>query len=575
MRTKIIPILLLMLVSSCAPMRRAERQVRTTVETKEEMLARIRTLTFEEESREIRELGKRFLSSYGETSEADEVRLIIGRADIELEFFEEARELVDPVIQREGADQTKGEAFLLMASIDYAEGLYRDAAAMLLHALQTELREGTHAEARADLTEIVALLPTQDLEELGDEFSSSPGIDIVLEKRLSFVQEEGDTAAARVIREQLSGIYAESKKKEIEPVEGVTLPAPSGKEGKKFLFRIGLLSPLNGRFSPFGEAFLRGASIALKEARKKGIEDVELVVADTRGDPLVARAAAEKLIEDEQVVAIVGGVLSSPTIAAAQVAEFNKTVHLSPVATEDGIGEIGGWVFQLEMPAEIEVISVAKMACERLGLRRIAFMSIDDIRSHHIERLFREEMELAGGEVCTSEFYTEGSTDFREHIDRIRNAGPEALYIASDTDDLILILPQLSFYEFGVQLLGTSAWDSRRLLRMAGRDMEGALFPGAIFSRRDEEHFIAATALLDERMDEVNPFVIGGYRGVRTILQALSVSGSGGEQLRKTIARKLDDKQHSFIELYSGRGIPFYTVRNERLEEYSVLKAPH
>lgn len=574
MRTKIIPILLLMLISSCAPMHRTERRVSTAGETKEEMLARIRTLTFEEDNREIRALGKRFLSSYGETPEAEEVRLLIGRADIELGFFEEARELVDPIILREGSDQTKGEAFLLVASVDYAKGLYRDAATMLLNALQTELGEGKHVEARTDLAEIVTLLPVQDLEELGDEFSSSPGVDIVLEGRLSFVQEGSDTAAARVIREQLSGIYAESKREEKGPVEEVKLPASFRREEKESLFRIGLLSPLHGRFSPIGEAFLRGASIALKEARKRGVEDVELVVADTRGNPLVARVATEKLIADEQVVAIVGGVLSSPTIAAAQVAEFNKTVLFSPVATEDGIGEIGGWVFQLEMPAEIEAISVARMACERMGLRRIAFMSIDDIRSRHIERLFREEVELAGGELCVSEFYTEGSTDFREHIDRIRNAGPEALYIASDTEDLILILPQLSFYEFGVQLLGTSAWNSRRLLRMAGRDMEGALFPRAMFSRRDEEHFIAATALLDEPMDEVNPFVTGGYRGVRTILQALSVSGSGGEQLRRSIARKLDDKQHSFIEFYSGRGIPFYTVRNERLEEYSVLKAP-
>ena len=89
-----------------------------------------------------------------------------------------------------------------------------------------------------------------------------------------------------------------------------------------------------------------------------------------------------------------------------------------------------------------------------------------------------------------AEFYPEGSTDFAESIGRVRAADPEALFIASGTEDLILILPQLSFHEFGSQLLGTSAWNSRRLIRMAGRDLEGALFPpisiscgGELFSR--------------------------------------------------------------------------------------------
>ena len=45
----------------------------------------------------------------------------------------------------------------------------------------------------------------------------------------------------------------------------------------------------------------------------------------------------------------------------------------------------------------------------------------------------------------------------------VADAAPEALYIGSEIEDLILILPQLSFHEFGVQLLGTKHMVRERL----------------------------------------------------------------------------------------------------------------
>ncbi|HEY5133522.1 MAG TPA: ABC transporter substrate-binding protein, partial [Candidatus Krumholzibacteriaceae bacterium] len=263
-------------------------------------------------------------------------------------------------------------------------------------------------------------------------------------------------------------------------------------------YRIGVLCPLEGRFAPLGESFLRGASVALKEARLRGIKNVELIVGDTRGNPLEARVVTGRLIDGERVNALLGEVLSSSTIAAAQVAEISKTVFLSPVATEEGIDDIGSWIFQTSTGSEVEIAALARMACGRLGLRRIAFMSSNDMNSHHLALLFADEVERLGGVLCAAEFYPEGTTDFGDAIQRVRAGAPEALFIASDTEDLILILPQLSFHEFGVQLLGTSDWNSKRLIRMVGKDLEGALFLADVDTRGAERLFVKACALVNE-----------------------------------------------------------------------------
>ncbi len=336
--------------------------------------------------------------------------------------------------------------------------------------------------------------------------------------------------------------------------------------------RIGVLCPLEGRFATLGESFLRGASVALKEARLKGIANVDLVVGDTRGNPLECRSVAERLIDEERVDALLGEVLSSSTIAAAQVAELSRTVLLSPVATEEGIGEIGGWVFQTTTSSEVEITALARMACGRLELRRVAFLASDDLPSRRVARLFGDEVERLGGELVIAEFYPEGSTDFGESIGRVRAADPEALFVASSTEDLILILPQLSFHEFGSQLLGTSAWNSRRLIRMVGRDLEGAIFPADLDQLGGERLFAGACALVNEPAGEINQVVIGGYRGTRLLLEALAKSKSGGEPLREEMSRLLEKRRHPFLDLVAGEGILFYTVRNERAVEYGTLK---
>jgi len=357
------------------------------------------------------------------------------------------------------------------------------------------------------------------------------------------------------------------------PAEPQEAPGEKAKPAEAPRRRIGVLCPLEGRFATLGESFLRGASIAVKEARSKGVRNIELVVGDTRGNPIECRSVARRLVEEERVDALLGEVLSSSTIAAAQVAELSKTPLLSPVATEEGISSVGEWVFQTATSSEVEIVALAKMASGRLGLRRIAFLSSDDLASRIVARFFRNEVERLGGEMVIAEFYPEGSTDFAESIGRVRAAHPEALFIGSDTEDLILILPQLSFHEFGAQLLGTSAWNSKRLIRMVGKDLEGAIFPADIDQMDGERLFMNACSLVKESAGEIDQVVIGGYKGTRLLLEALAGVQSGGAPLREELSRLLEKRRHAFLDLVAGEGILFNTVKGERAAEYGVLRA--
>jgi branched-chain amino acid transport system substrate-binding protein len=535
-------------------------------------IAVMRALTAQGDFKSVRREGKKLLASYPDAPGSAEVRLLLGAADCSLGFYDEARGVLAPILARGEVSNDKREAALIVGEVHRSKGFYGEAAADALSVLSMDPDDSQRERARGMLREIADLLSQEERRDLAAHYASVAGIELVTGAPRS-APTAGDSARGRRMAEDTSRPKQSGRIQ--SPQGGVkTIPVTvKAKRPRGGVFRIGVLCPLAGRFAPLGESFVRGASVALKEARARGTRNVELDVGDTRGSPLVCRSTARRLIDEEGVDALLGEVLSSSTIAAAQVAQLSRTVLLSPVATEEGIGDIGDWVFQTAIGSELEITAIARMAGERLGLRRIAFMSSDDPRSRRMELLLQGEVEQHGGELCIAEFYAEGSTDFSENIERIRSAAPEALFIGSDTEDLILILPQLSFHELGVQLFGTSAWNSKRLIRMVAKDLEGAVFPADIDAQASERLFMIACAAVGGPVGEVNQVVIGGYNGARILIDALAKSKSGGEQLRDELARSLEKRRYSFLDLLAGGAIPFYTVRGERLTEFGTLGA--
>ena len=171
----------------------------------------------------------------------------------------------------------------------------------------------------------------------------------------------------------------------------------------------------------------------------------------------------------------------------------------------------------------------------------------------------------------TELLYEPGSTDFGADIRELRKMDAEALFMTSDTEDLVLILPQFSFYEYGVQLLGTSAWNSSNLLRMTGRDMEGALFPAEQDPGMNEGRYLAAASLLGEDETDVNRFVTGGYSAVRKLIEAMRSAKESETTVREALEKMMSERRHRYIETVSAEGIEILTVRGERVKEYTRI----
>jgi ABC-type branched-subunit amino acid transport system substrate-binding protein len=266
-------------------------------------------------------------------------------------------------------------------------------------------------------------------------------------------------------------------------------------------------------------------------------------------------------------------VFTGTTLAAAVEANAWRAPLLSPVVAADGLLEVGPWVFETKIPQEVEVAAVADLAVTYLMLERIAIVAPERGRLRAVSDLFAGEINRLGAEVVSTVYYEEGATDFREQLETVRESAPDAIFIPGDVKDLLNLLPQVKFYDLQIQLLGLSNWNDDNLLRLFGRELEGALFPLEVYRGKDPEAYDRLKIALKEKgSGEVNPVTVAGYFGMHLLLEALAAGASNREEVREYLDGELNRGSEQRIS--EAGALTILTVRSGEIREYTRPTRP-
>src|SRR3954471_9673636 len=124
-------------------------------------------------------------------------------------------------------------------------------------------------------------------------------------------------------------------------VAAVTMPASAQQPGVTAdSIKIGSFGALTGPGYLYGKLPMNGVEVVFDEINKAGGingRKLMLVREDDRCDPTSAIGAVKKLVEQEQVFAIIGGGCSNATFAAKDALEASKAPTLVFASVHDGI----------------------------------------------------------------------------------------------------------------------------------------------------------------------------------------------------------------------------------------------
>jgi branched-chain amino acid transport system substrate-binding protein len=292
--------------------------------------------------------------------------------------------------------------------------------------------------------------------------------------------------------------------------------------------RIGVLLPLSGPLSSFGQECLTGLQIARDEINAAGGlpsgKKIELVLADTRGDPGETDDAVRTLINVERVPLIIGEVLSSNSLVAASICQSEGVPLLSPGSTNPKVTEAGDYVATVCFSDPFQGLAMATFARNTLKARTAVVVSdansdySRDLASH-FSRRFRD----LNGQVLREIWYVQGATDFAPEIQDIQHYRPDCVFVPGYYIEAATFLKQARAAGVKIPFLGGDGWESPRIFEMAGE----ALAPSYItshFSPQDRDSLVQRFVKTYEGTHKSKPTALAalGYDALRVASQAIA-----------------------------------------------------
>ncbi len=277
-------------------------------------------------------------------------------------------------------------------------------------------------------------------------------------------------------------------------------------------YSIGVILPLTGRHRHIGQKTLKGIQLAL------GIfgdtpSNFKLSVFDSQSKTDIAAQGVEKLVKEDHVIAIIGGLLSKTSQVVANLANQYQVPNIS-LSQKSKLTDIGDFIFRNAITGELQIRTLVKTAMEKKGIKSFAILYPNDNYGTEYANMFWSEVRARGGQVTSAQSYEPKETDFKNHIKKLvgtfyiedrkqeyrhhlnvwysknkgrRKSPPDdllppivdfqALFIPDSPKALGQIAPMLNYYNVeGVTLLGTNIWNQPSLIKRGQKYVEGALF---------------------------------------------------------------------------------------------------
>jgi branched-chain amino acid transport system substrate-binding protein len=243
---------------------------------------------------------------------------------------------------------------------------------------------------------------------------------------------------------------------------------------------IGEYGSLTGATATFGISTRNGIDLAIAEVNAAGGvlgRQVRVIVEDNQGQPQEAATVVQKLISSDRVVALLGDVASSNSLAAAPIAQAAGIPMVSPSSTNPRVTETGDFIFRVCFIDPFQGLVVAKFAYNSLNARRVAVLR--DVRSDYsvgLADVFVENFTQMGGQIVVDQSYSQGDTDFSAQLTSLRSSNPDAIFVPGYYTEVGLIARQAKSLGINAPLLGGDGWDSPQLTEIGGAALDGSYF---------------------------------------------------------------------------------------------------
>jgi branched-chain amino acid transport system substrate-binding protein len=286
--------------------------------------------------------------------------------------------------------------------------------------------------------------------------------------------------------------------------------------------RIGVVLPLSGPTSQYG-TWIRNALEMAKDEHNQNTNHpfrVAYIYEDDAGQASTATSATRKLIAVDQVPAIFGTWSSAGVLAMAPIVEEHGVVLMAD-AVSPQVRSAGEWVFRCVPDARLS-LGVLQEPVRAARHRRVAVLYIDNEFGRDLANYMATVLKDGGAEVVLNEGYPANTANFSGVVARVKQAAPDAWFIAGYTEQGNLMRQA---HELGLRLptYASPSFENADILEAAAGAAEGVIYPNYFDSTSAVEEMRTFLQRYQERYKQpAEGFGASAYAGMQVLISAVA-----------------------------------------------------
>ncbi len=306
-------------------------------------------------------------------------------------------------------------------------------------------------------------------------------------------------------------------------------------------YEIGCSTALSGVERQHGLAVKRAAQIALKDSKAE-LDlpfDLTLNVVDDGADEDAGRQAAEKLIRDPRVMAVVGPNGSDAAKAAAPVYAEAELAHINVTASAVGLAERYDTFFRVIPDDDYHAEALTRFAISYLDASTLGIVNDDTVFGRGLGSLVQEKYQQLDLKITQRVEVAGGSTEVNRQVANIAKNPPEVLFFASLEPEAELMVESLRNADVSSIFLGTDALKPSRFLVDEQTSIPTYQTNVSADVKREERAAALAGKYRNE-YGEIHPvYIAEAYDAVRLIVRAICTCYKQGTVSRPAVLQAL------------------------------------
>ena len=273
----------------------------------------------------------------------------------------------------------------------------------------------------------------------------------------------------------------------------------SGCSSKPKEILIGAFYPMTGSNAAKGQLNKNGTELAVKDINAAGGilgMQVRVIYEDTKSLATEVPNVVRKLIEQDKVVALLGEVASSNSIAAAPVLKELKRPAIAPTSTNIKVTQDPSdptkpnpYYFRACFVDQVQGAAMANFAYNSLKKTNAALIyNIAQDYNKGLAQVFKDRFTKLGGKIVDEETFPNETQDFKPLLTKIKDKNPDVIITPNTYAESGLILKQAK--ELGMDKFIFIAGDSThapQVIDIAGEDAVKNLYLTTLYVQDDPD----------------------------------------------------------------------------------------